>query len=186
MDVEEKIKRFSDVVIREATLDRDSIMNRVTEEYRKTCEDYKKKTKVKYDRRFEEEINRVKRESHKDIVVAQSDLKRQLIAKRSEQIEAILSNVLEKIDKYVQTDDYLNKLIDDINKNKSKDSTVYLVDRDMKYKSAIEKATGVTVMNSTENFIGGMKLKISGSRIVDCSFKTRLEEGKKNFNKIRI
>lgn len=188
MNVDEKIKQFSDVVIREAETERDAILSRVAAEYEKSCGDFKKELKQKYDRRFEEERNRAKREAQKKIVVAQSDLKRQLIAKRTDQIESIMKNVLEKISKYIESDKYINILIKQINENKAQDfnSVVYLVERDMKHKERIEDETGVLVMQSGEDFIGGMKITVSENRIIDCSFKTKLDEEKENFNKIRI
>ncbi len=188
MDVEEKLKKFTDLVFDEAKKEQRDILNKITKEHNKTCTDYYNNTKRKFNQRFEEEENRFIRETQKEVVLAQTDMKRELISLRNSQEKAIFANVLNRIKEYMKTEEYVLSLISGINKNKSPNyaSTVYLMANDILHKERIQNATGVDCVESREDFIGGFKISISENRIFDCSFETRLSEIRENFNKIKI
>ena len=188
MDLEEKLKQFADLVFSEVENEKKDILSKVENEYNNSIIEFEASTSQKYSKRLKEETEKAKRLMQKDIVEAQAKLKRELINKRTEQIDAIFENVNKKLDEYYKTPEYVNGIIETINNNNKMgpETVVYLVERDMAHKQIIEKETGVTVKLSAENFTGGLKMTLSDKQIADYSIKSRFEEEKEKFNKIRI
>jgi vacuolar-type H+-ATPase subunit E/Vma4 len=188
LNVDEKIKQFSDVVIREATLHRDETLKAAAEEFERRRDEYARTAKRKYDRWLEEERARITREQRRRVVAARSDMKRALIAKRNEQVEAVFADALELIRRFTGTDEYADKLVEHIRAARPEGyaAAAYLASGDMRHKARIERETGVKAERSDEDLIGGFKIRVSASRVIDRSFRTALEERKIGFNRIKI
>lgn len=188
MVLEEKLEQFSKYVFNEAKKHRTEILENIEKDYNTAVEDYEKKTITKYDTRFYNEINKIKRNAQKDLVESQSDLKKELISRRNEMVTSVFNNVFKKLLDYFSTQAYLDELIKLIKNNNimGSDAIVYLVSRDMTHKEFIEQETSVKVLQSPEDFFGGLKITLSDKRIADFTIKSKYDEEKLNFNKIRI
>lgn len=188
MLIEEKLEQFSQYVFNEAKKHRTDILENITSDYNKSVKEYEEKTVVKYDTRFYDEINRIKRVAQKEVVEAQSDQKRDLIAKRTKMVNYVFDNVSKKLLDYFGTPDYLDGLMTLIKNNNimGSDTIVYLVSRDMIHKEFIEKETSVKVLESPEDFFGGLKITLSDKRVANFTIKAKYDEEKLKFNKIRI
>ncbi|MDR2940734.1 MAG: hypothetical protein LBV08_10530 [Clostridiales bacterium] len=186
MDIEIKLKKFSSIVFDEAKKEQREILEKIAEESKITYNDFYNTNKRKYDMLYEEEKGRYEREAQKEAVLAQSGMKRELIAIRENQVGKIFNNINRRIREFMKTEAYVNFLIDNINKNKTPGSEIiYLVAGDMKHKELIEKNTGLTCVEGQPGFIGGFKLSIGGNRILDYSFESKVDAAKQGFNKIR-
>ena len=188
MELEEKLKQFADLVFDEVESEKEDILSKVESEYKDSITEFEISTSQKYSKRLKNETEKASRLMQKEIIEAQADLKHELIKKRTEQIEIIFENVNKKLHEFYESPEYIRGMIGLINSNirMGSETIVYLVKRDMAYKQIIEKETGVTVKLSAEDFAGGLKMTLSDTQTADYSIKSRFEEEKEKFNKIRI
>ncbi len=185
---EDKLEQFARAVYEEAEKQRKTTLENIEEKYNEACIDCEKETSDRYKRRYEEQLYVLSGNNRRKIVEAQATGKRKLIIMRNKYLDQLFNAVLIKLEQYFNSAEYEIQLLSLVDQYKIEGQvqTVYLVERDMHLKERLETEKGVNVIQSDVNFMGGLKITIGDMRIADCSFKTRFEEERSKFNKIRI
>ncbi len=185
--LEEKLRNFSTLVMADARKKSDEITREAESEKQK-------KLKVNEDKILNNAYNIIQssvlkydKEDNERVLHAEVEAKKRILKKREEIVDRVFESVAEKLDAFVEGDDYeawLEKLCakaaEEIG---GSGKTVYLTSRDMKYADKISAAAGgADVKMSSENFIGGIKMESEEKHIsVDYSLKSLSENEKNNF-----
>lgn len=187
MDIETKLQRFSEVVRKEAEELKSKKVGLVDEKYELSVNEFEEKTRKKYEAMAEEAEMSAEREKQKLIAQKIAAEKRLLIQKRNEYINVVFENVLGKLNAFFQTPEYEELLAGYIKSyTDGGGATAYIMRRDIALRERLAERTGVNVVVVDEDFLGGVRVSLAGSRVADCTLKRRFEAEKAAFNKIRV
>jgi vacuolar-type H+-ATPase subunit E/Vma4 len=187
MTLDEKLEHFYSSVIESATKQNIEIV-----------EEYKKTLQKNFDERRESALRKAEanyrmasdntiRERNRRLSADTMEIRRKVLDKTAEYTEQIFIDVKQKLDEYMKTPEYTELLCTQI-KNikdfaKGGDAiTVYINPSDAEKKAYLEEKTGILLIVSNRDFIGGTRAVISShSILIDNSFLTKLEEAKSTF-----
>jgi|SRR5690625_367123 len=133
------------------------------------------------------EKDNVRKDRNKKHAQLQLKLQRELHAEQQKLQADIFDQVNEKIETFMQTDDYLDLLERQINQAlavaKDEKILIYLDPADEDKLTELEERTGHSLLVSDRSFIGGIRGVItSRNMLIDYSFLKRLEAERENFS----
>lgn len=179
MTLEEKIEHLRAVSMEEARAEGNAIIDNYRAALEKVLEDHKEEALLQSETRIKAETVNARQQLNQATAKAQLELKRKQSKIQLTLKDKIFEETLDLLQDYMKTDAYEDFLIKCIHNaiafaNEDK-ITIYINPSDESKKSALEDATGVTLLTSNEDFIGGVRAVIRDRNIlIDNSFKTQL------------
>lgn len=136
------------------------------------------------------EIKNISNKYAKLVSKAELDGKKEILLHREEIASKIMDNVIASINKFRETDDYINFLAkalkEEIDTEDISDITVYLTADDMKYTAKLDKLFGKKLKYEAKDSIrlGGVSVFFESRNIIkDRTLDSALEDEKNRFNK---
>lgn len=192
MNLEEKLESFSNMAISEAEKKRNEMLKKIKEESSLACDEFRKKENRRKDEILKEENAKIQQEKNKKLIETSIKSKKTLIDLREKLTNDLFSSVTKKIEAYITSDEYLNKLKNDITKLSDEyndEIEIYLDKRNMSLKSQLNenKNINIKILEAKENLLGGYKALIKSKNIIiDNSYREKIMEEQRNFSKIKI
>ena len=186
MTIDEKLELFYETTIQDAT----SKSREMVEEYEKEAEtqldEQKAQMKEKTDALYRLESEQLIHEKNKVISLVVKNVKKQVLEEEKSFGDILFGMVEEKLQAYMQTDEYSKDLIEQVRKAKEiageDDVIIYINGSDCDKKDQVEKETGLTLTVSDEDFIGGVRAVIKNRNLmIDNSYLARLNEEKEAY-----
>lgn len=189
MNVTNKLAAFSEVVLKDAEEQRNKILTEMDGVLQSACEKARKEGLELQEITIKNETYKAEQKKNKQLVDAATKNKRNLIALREQKIDELFNTLEKKVREFTNSEEYKNRLLEEIKKSISENSNIVirLTKNDMKYAEYIKQTIKVEIEESTDDFIGGHKIKFTDKNaIIDNSYRTKLEEEHKKFNLFRI
>ena len=191
MDIEEKYKAFYNVVLEEAKVQKDKILQETHAEFTRLSTQYENSLIEKNNKQIKHEKEQLERKSSQRIITFNKDARRQLIDKRETLTNKVFLGVSSQLEAFTQSPEYLDSLVESCNEAKAllscEEIIVYLNEQDYEKRATLEAISGVQVKRQEENAIGGLiASNLEGNMILDKTFNARLDEAKKSFAGFRI
>ncbi len=184
MNVKEKINVFSQLAIKEAEGKRDDMMAQINDEFEAACREYERDARKAAESDIREQQFRLEKKKHKEILAAKADVKKSIYELQSQLIDELFSKVEMNLGIYVETEDYVKGLLNDIRKLSLKYRSaieLYVCARDTVHAEKIKELPNITIMTD-DSLIGGFRAVIPDKGLlVDCSYSSRLDSLKTNF-----
>ena len=186
MTIDEKLELFYETAIEDATSQSTEMVEEYEKETREQQEEKKTAMKEKADALFRMESEQLFHEKNKVISLAVKDVKKQILEEEKSFAAILFQLVEDKLQAYMQTNDYEKNLVKQIKNAKEfageDELTVYLNQSDSEKKERIEKESGQTLTISKTDFIGGIRAVIkSRNLLIDNSYLARLNEEKEAY-----
>ena len=183
MEVEKKLDGFMQIAIDEAMEQKKQVMANIEEQYKNACKKYRKKAEDAAKKKLREDYVDSQREKNKGVIAAASEGKRAFMVMRAKMLDDIFEAVMQRLKDYIETPEYKKRLLEDIKEYGR--GVVYLMPDDMRYISG-KVSADITLEASTEDFIGGFKMRYNNNMVMDNTFKTRFNDEKRNVNILKI
>lgn len=185
--IEEKLQSFSAIVLENANKQNEKKRAELEKEKDKLIDE--KETELLEDayEDIQKSVIQSRRENSERILKAEMDMKKELIMQREQIIDKVFDDVEQKLMEFAASPEYECWLVKraaaaaaEIGEG-SKD--VYVSNKDIKFKSALEKGVGgIKVCGTDEDFIGGVRVINTDKNIcVNYSMKDMLEEKRGTF-----
>jgi len=184
--LENKIQHFMDVSIKNAEVQRDSVM----EEYEKgllgLLETHKKEAAENAVLQEKLEIETLKRNAYKTLLKESLETKRTLSLRQKKMAEDIFVEVAEMLASYKKSKEYEELLLKQIKSvieiSGSEAVVIYIDSEDGHLIESLSKKSGKDLSLSKYPFGGGTRAVIPSKNIlIDNSFESKLSEAKENF-----
>ncbi len=176
MTIQEKTEHLKDAAMLEARMQ----ANAIIDQHRKALENINEQHRAEAVRQFETRIKAEQTSAKQQLSMASSkaqlDLKRELGKTQKKFKKKLFQEVSERLDEYMQTEDYKKLLVEYIEKAakfaNGEAMTIYINPSDEDKKKYLEEHTGMTLTVSKEDFIGGLRVVIHKRNIlIDYAFK---------------
>lgn len=176
LTIQEKTEHLKDAAMLEARMQ----ANAIIDQHRKALENINEQHRAEAVRQFETRIKAEQTSAKQQLSMASSkaqlDLKRELGKTQKKFKKKLFQEVSERLDEYMQTEDYKKLLVDYIEKAakfaNGEAMTIYINPSDEDKKKYLEEHTGMTLTVSKEDFIGGLRVVIHKRNIlIDYAFK---------------
>lgn len=186
----EKLNTFTSLVLKDAQLKREKILESVEKEYSERLEAKENELLQGAYENIQQNIQEARKGANERVLHAELDSKKRVILRREEIIEEVMKDARKKLVEFVQSEKYEAWLLDKIEKalfEVGKGSkTIYISSDDLRLKEKIEQIPDMarlTVEASPErDFLGGAKIFNTDRKVaVDYSFKEMLSEQKQVF-----
>lgn len=186
LTTEEKLKHFEESSIAKAT----SLASNMVGEHQKALDkifsDHKQGKDRQVALQIRTETESIQRANNMELSKEQLKLKRLLTQHQNELKDKLFSEVIDKLDAYKKTDDYIALLklqVEDILRiARGQEVHIYLDVDDAPLLDCLTSEKNISFMIAKSSFLGGTKAVIPSRRIlIDHSFQTKLEEMKKEF-----
>lgn len=186
MTTEEKMKKFFEITVKDASLRSESIVN----DYKKSLDDLFLQHKEEMTRQSEYQIKvekeRAIRDANIELSKQQLHLKRKITRKQMALKEQLFDEVIRLLNDFMQTKEYTTLLINQINKAKEFAGNQYIIiyidPKDASKKEELENACDVRLTISEYSFIGGIRTVIPYKNIlIDDSFEKKIEVSKEKY-----
>ncbi len=186
MTIQEKTEHLKDAAMLEARMQ----ANAIIDQHRKALENINDQHRAEAVRQFETRIKAEQTSARQQLSMASSkaqlDLKRQLSKTQKKFKKKLFQEVSERLDEYMQTEDYKKLLVDYIEKAakfaNGEAMTIYINPSDEDKKEYLEEHTGMTLTVSKEDFIGGLRVVIHERNIlIDYAFKGAVDREYQKF-----
>lgn len=179
MTLEEKIEHLRAVSMEEARAEGNAIIDNYRAALEKVLEDHKEEALMQSETRIKAETVNSRQQLNQAAAKAQLDLKRKQGKIQQSLKDKIFEEAIELLQDYMKTEAYEEFLIKCIHTAieyaNGGEMTIYINPSDEFRKSELEDATGVRLLTSNEDFIGGVRSVLRGRNIlIDNSFKTQL------------
>ena len=186
MTLNEKLEHFYTSVIDSATAQGIEIVDEYTKALQKIFDERKQAALRKAESTFHIELDGIGREKNRRLSNEGIEIKRKVLEKTEEITNHIFRDVEQSLFSYMKTPDYeelLSKMIKEAHDfSKGQEIMIYINPSDQNLKSRLEEKTGVELIVSNRDFIGGIRAVIpSHSILIDNSFLTKLAEEKSSF-----
>ncbi len=139
----EKLQRFADDVLRQANAERDEILGETQQQYEQLLKEGAEQIRKEADRLIETETKELRRKSNLQLSQQTMQERKELLLYRESLIQSLLDNVTERITAFTTSDeyrDYLIRLCMLVLSERDAVFTLYLSQRDMKYKDDLLNA----------------------------------------------
>lgn len=186
MTTDEKIRRFLQISIEDASSVGETIINEYKDAQEKLFEEHKENASKNSEFQIKTEKEKAKRDMNKELSQQQLHIKRKINRKQVALKDMLFVEVKELVLNYMNTVEYTQLLIEQINEAKAfaknQSMVVYIDPTDASKKQMLEEATGVALTVSEYSFIGGTRVVIPEQNILmDKSFVKKMEEAKEKF-----
>ena len=170
LTIEEKISHLQEAAMEEARAEGNRIMKQHETVLENIFEQHRAEAIRQSETRVKAEGVNAKQQLNMVMSKAQLELKRDLSKTRKTLKKELFVEVKEKLQEYMQTEEYKRMLVQYINPS------------DADKKEYLEEHTGMTLTVSREDFIGGVRAVIHGRNIlIDHAYKGALENEYHNF-----
>lgn len=185
--LDEKLELFSKAVIDSATSQNIEIVHQYQESLQQLYDEHKQNALKKTEAAYLAESEKLMREKNRTLSSEAIKIKRKINEKSSELADKLFQDVALKLDEYMKTPEYFDLLIAQISRAKEfareDEIIIYINPSDEGMKKLLEANTGVNLIVSTRDFIGGTRAVIHSKNIlIDNSFSTKLSEAKSSFS----
>ena len=186
MTTEEKIEHLRAASMDEARAEGNSIIDNYRAALEKVLEDHKEEALLQSETRIKAETVNARQQMNQAAAKAQLELKRKQSKIQLTLKDKIFEEALDLLHEYMKTEAYEDFLVTCIQKAltfaNGGHTLIYINPSDEEIKSSLEDATGVRLLTSNENFIGGVRTVIRDRNIlIDNSFKTQLRNEYERF-----
>lgn len=186
MTTEEKIEHLRAASMEEARAEGNSIIDNYRAALEKVLEDHKEEALLQSETRIKAETVNARQQMNQAAAKAQLELKRKQSKIQLTLKDKIFEEALDLLHEYMKTEAYEDFLVTCIQKAltfaNGGHTLIYINPSDEEIKSSLEDATGVRLLTSNENFIGGVRTVIRDRNIlIDNSFKTQLRNEYERF-----
>lgn len=186
MTLEEKILHLRVAAMEEARAEENAIMKRHETALRGVFEQHKLERERQSELRIKAETVSARQQLNMAMSKAQLNMKRELGKKHKELKKLLFAEVREELQKFMETDEYLELLVRYVEKAAQfadgKEMTIYINATDEDKKEYLESHTGMKLTVSKEDFIGGVRSVIHEKNIlIDHAYKGVLENEYHNF-----
>ena len=186
MNLDEKIVHIQEAAMNEARSKANAIISQHREALEKLFDEHKRDAERQSEIRIKSGTLSARTRLNKAMADVQINIKREegkcqnaLKAQLFEEVEALM-------DAYMKTDAYADYLAECITKSasyaKHDEITIFINASDAHLKDMLEEKTGMALTISEMDFTGGVRAVVKARNIlIDHSFKTALEEERRNF-----
>lgn len=186
LTIEEKLQHFQESTIQDAKNKSTQMLDEYRASLDKVFEEHKEKKLRQAQLEIKTQTESIKQDRNKELSKQHLHIKRKITRKQEELKENLFVEVKDLLCKYLDSSEYNNLLISQINAAKkfAKDQniTIYIDPSDSSRRSSLEVATNTVLTISDYSFLGGTRAVISDRNIlIDNSFETKLAEAKANF-----
>jgi vacuolar-type H+-ATPase subunit E/Vma4 len=189
MRIEEKIAVFAESVEKEAERIRKNALAETKAESEKSLKDQLEKARQKMKEELKETRARLLREQNKQLVEAVTAERKNLAEARVDLVEKLFANILNKLNKYAESEEYKQKTLSELTAEAKKYHALdaYLTLRDCEYLRARDIPPNIALKAGEPRMIGGFILICPYEGVkIDRSFITILEESKSGFSLLKI
>ena len=187
--IKDKLRFFNEVILKDATAERDRILRQIKALSEERISQEKSKFQEQAEQLLRKETSLAENEKNNIISRAVIESKQLLAKTRNEIIETIYNEVKGKLVEFVQKEEYLNylheQIIDSCSRAGEGNFIVYLCERDMqRLKDKLENikhnlSRDITFEQAGDEIIGGCRvLNQTAGIIVDNTFIRRLESNR--------
>ncbi|MDO4805443.1 MAG: V-type ATP synthase subunit E [Lachnospiraceae bacterium] len=186
MTQEEKLSKFYDISIENATARSDQMLSDCREALEAEFASHKSEKEAGVAGWMRAETVALRRQLTRELSDRQAEIRRKTVGRQIEVLEAIFANVYSKLQSFRKTPEYqtwLFRKVEEAKKFAGQDAvTVYVDPDDAAYADEIEASCGIAPAVSEYAFGGGLRAVIREKRIlIDNSFDTLAQEAKDNF-----
>lgn len=187
LTLEEKIAHLQTASMEKVRFESNAIIDSHRDALEKLFQDHKEEALRQSETRIKAETIKARQDLNKALAKAQLEIKRKLGTVQQELKDKLFKEVYELTQEFMKTEAYEDLLIKWIKKSldfagESQDVVIYINPTDEFRQSDLRDATGVNLIVSREDFIGGMRAVIHERNIlIDHSFKTSMEEAYSKF-----
>jgi V/A-type H+-transporting ATPase subunit E len=185
MDLEQqKLEQFRRLVLSDAEQKRDEILEELDRKAKEKLEERRRELSALYSKKSRQEKERMQRQTNERIAQFQTQQKRELLKAREAVVEQVFDQVKEKLAAYVQTAEYGERCLNEIQALKNVQpgrviATVFKEDTILR--KALE-AAGYQVETTEDCYLGGCTLLIpEGNMQIDLTFRSKLERARESF-----
>lgn len=180
MTLQERIDHIKDSAMLEARTQANDIVEKHRRALVNINEQHKAEARRQSETRVKAELTGARQQYNMAASKAQLELKRELGKTQKKLKEALFQEVLEQLQEYMKTDEYMKTLITYIEKAigfvNGESMTIYINPTDEDKKKYLEEHTGLTLTVSKEDFIGGIRAVLHERNIlIDYAFKGGIE-----------
>lgn len=186
MTIEEKLQHFYDVSVEEARSNADQIIRESKETLDQMLKAHKKNRRVSAEADIKAETENVRHEVNKALSAEQLTIKRNWNQKQHDLRDRLFEEVKGLLKEFMTTPEYDAYLCKKIAEAKdfagSDELQIYLTAGDGGKASALSQKTGVDLLVSQDDFLGGIKAIIPSKNIlIDSSFLESIRSMSRNF-----
>lgn len=181
MNVNKKLDSFSRKVMDEATGKNLRLMEELDTELQERLAQIKSQTAQKAEGELREAARKAAADRTQYSAETSLEARKTLLARRNAMMDELFDGVRRRLEVFTQSGEYLDYLIRKIERLPGGDNKVWLGTEDAARARTVAEATGMEVEVSREEFIGGF-IAVKGRRIIDRSFRSRLEREREEFN----
>ena len=186
MTTEEKMERLQAAAMEEARAKANSIVKEHESKLAAVLDQHKEEVKKQNEMRIKAELVSAKQRQNMAVSKAQLELKREYGSRQKELKKELFREIDQKLQEYMKTDDYRDKLVSYIEKAArfagGEALTIYINPTDADKKEYLEEHTGMKLTISKEDFVGGVRAVITGKNVlIDHAYKGALEREYKAF-----
>ncbi|MDR1531557.1 MAG: hypothetical protein LBS62_05135 [Clostridiales bacterium] len=192
MKLDAKLANFSKIVAQEAHEKREQLIAEMKRESERIRGDTERRARERAEAAVRKEAYNAEERRSRKVLEASVAAKKSMIELRNSFIEKLFINIEERIKSYVSTKEYEEQLAAEIKKHAGgavsaeRGCVVFLAPGDMRLAPGLSEC-GAEIKVAKENFLGGFKIYWPGKNAIeDYSFKTRLEDERKNFSMFKI
>ena len=191
--IEEKLKSFNQIILKEATSSRDDVLNRLNSDTTNKLSESKDAIDREINSLYEKELSKATQEKDSLISKAKIEARKALMSARNEIVASILNELTDRLGIYSKSPEYKNYLMSNIKEAFSVvpagNFTVYVTPDDFStYQALIEQLSpNLTLLQGDPSMIGGCVLAAQMQGIfVDNSFKNKIANSVDELFKISI
>lgn len=186
MTLDEKLEQFYKAAIDSATSQNIQIINEYKQSLQQIYAEHKEEVLHKTELSYDIESNKLIREKNRNLSAETINIKRKISERSIELVNKLFEGVLDKLNKYMKSQDYEDLLVKQILEEKKftggEEVTIYINSSDLNLKTSLELKTEVALTISETDFIGGTRAVIHKQNVlIDNSFSTKLTEAKNTF-----
>lgn len=186
MTTEEKIKRFMDITVKDATVIKENSIAEYQKSLDQIYEEHKDSVMRQSKIQIKHEAERVKREVNIELSRQQLHIKRKITKKQSALKEQLFEEIKALLVDYMKTKEYVELLVSQIEHAKEYAGNqyviIYLDPNDSDKLDYLAERTGITPRISGYSFLGGIRTVIPYKNIlIDDSFEKKIMNEKEKF-----
>jgi len=182
--IKEKLESFSKKVMAEAEEKNSSIMKENEATLQRELEEAEQREQRKADDAFRLAEQKAVRERERVVAAAELEIKKKLIARRSEMLSELFDDARRRLEEFVRSPGYADYLVNVVKPlaERYPGLSIRLRPEDMAYAPKIAEAAGVDVQPASDDFLGGFIAHTAKRGMLDRSFRSRLARECEGFN----
>ena len=189
-DINKRLDRFSSIVLRNVSEERDKLIEETEAKYQSLISEKENEYLAEAYETIQRSRNECERLSGEEFLHAEMDSKKKVLLKREEIINSVMDSVKTRLADFAHSDGYGKWLVKKAQaaaqEAGSGEKIIYVSPEDMQYRNKLKSVDGhskITVESvSDRGFLGGVRVYNADRRIsVDYSFKEMLADARQSF-----